>query len=165
MSDPVALPIAPNAMPVAALGAVVLVLLTWAHAILPRVEDAVPRPSAFEAYAHEATAAGLGRCALYHARFGGQRAQLIKVMNGSVRNYVVVEIGKRDPRMPSLRSNWLKSAYGEGEHTWLGEYASADTALAKAASLCPPSSRCWPGEADCGPKAQTLTPAQAFFGR
>ena len=74
-------------------------------------------------------------------------------------------VGKRDPAMRSLRSNWLSAMYGDGEHVWLGEYASADGALARAARLCPPASRCWPGDADCGPKTPTLTPTQAFFGR
>ena len=87
---------------------------------------------------------GFTRCALYHARFGGRRAQLIRVMKGRVSNYVVLEIGKRDPAMRSLRSNWLKANYGDAEHVWLGEYGSADAAMARAARHCPAAQRCWP---------------------
>ena len=137
-------------------------LLTCAHAYSQRGTE--PERSPREAAnSREATVAGSGRCALYHARFGGQRAQLIKVMRGSVANYVVLEVGKRDPSMRSQRSNWLRAAYGDGEHVWLGEFRSADAALARAARLCPPALRCWPGDADCGPEAQTMTPAQVFF--
>jgi hypothetical protein len=149
----------------AATAAAVLVLLTCAYAYSRRADEVEQLAPREVAYSREAMVAGEGRCALYHARFGGQRAQLIKVMRGSVSNYVVLEVGKRDPSMRSLRSNWLKATYGDVEHVWLGEYGSADTALARAARLCPPASRCWPGEADCGPEAQTLTPAQVFFGR
>jgi hypothetical protein len=155
-------PIAPKITSVAA---AVLVLLTCVHAYSRRGTEA-EQPSPREvAYSREAMVTGSGRCALYHARFGGQRAQLIKVMRGGVSNYVVLEVGKRDPSMRSLRSNWLKANYGAGEPVWLGEYGSADTALARAARLCPPASRCWPGEAGCGPEAQSQSPAQVFFGR
>jgi hypothetical protein len=149
---------------VAALFAAVLLVLTAVHACLQRGTEAERQSPGEAAYAREA-ATGSGRCALYRARFGGQRAQLIKVMRGSVSNYVVMEVGKRDPSMRSLRSTWLKAAYGDAEHVWLGEYGSADTALAQAARLCPPERRCWPGDADCGPQAQIMTPAQVFFGR
>jgi hypothetical protein len=149
----------------AAVVAAVLVLVTCVYVYIQRgtdTEQVSPREVAFS---REAVAAGSGRCALYHARFGGQRAQLIKVMRGSVSNYVVLEVGKRDPTMRPLRSNWLKATYGDAEHVWLGEYGSADAALARAARLCPPALRCWPGEADCGPETQLLTPAQVFFGQ
>ncbi len=85
-------------------------------------------------------------------------------MRGAVPNYVVVEIGKRDPSMRSLRAAWLKANYGDAEHVWLGEYGSAEAAMARAARLCPAERRCWPGEADCGPQAESPTAAQVFFG-
>jgi len=156
----------PDRVPtIAAIAVAGLLLLTAVHAVGRRGTEA-EQPSPREAAnSREAMAAGSGRCALYHARFGGRRAQLIKVMRGSVSNYVVLEVGKRDPSMRSLRSNWLKANYGDAEHVWLGEYGSADSAVARAARLCPPASRCWPGEAGCGPEAQSLTPAQVFFGR
>ena len=149
----------------AAVAATGLVLLTFAYATSLRGNQPEQLSPREVAYSREALVAGAGRCALYHARFGGQRAQLIKVMNGGVSNYVAMDVGKRDPAMRSLRSNWLKGTYGDTEHVWLGEYGSAEAALAKAARLCPPAWRCWPGEADCGAQAQTLTPAQVFFGR
>jgi hypothetical protein len=154
-----------RATSMAAVAAVGLVLLTCAYATIQRgtkAEQPSPREAA---YSREIVAVGSDQCALYHARFGGRRAQLIEVTRGSVRNYVVMEVGKRDPAMRSLRSNWLKANYGEAEHVWLGEYGSADAALARAARLCPAARRCWPGEADCGPQAPTPTPAQVFFGR
>ena len=84
-------------------------------------------------------------------------------MQGGVPNYVVVEVGKRDPLLRLQRGRWLQAAYGSGEQTWLGEFSSAEAAMARAARLCPPSLRCWPGEPDCGQQADALTPAQAFL--
>jgi hypothetical protein len=150
---------------IAAVAAACLVLLTCAYAANKHDGRAEPRPPRDITYARETAAAQSERCALYHARFGGRRAQLTRVMRGSVPNYVVMEVGKRDPAMTSLRSTWLKAAYGDVEHVWLGEYASADAALAKAASLCPPTRRCWPNETDCGPRGDSPTAAQVFFGR
>jgi hypothetical protein len=148
---------------VAAAAATGLLLATFAHAAI-RGGTGPPPPSPREvAYAREAEEAASERCALYHARFGGRRAQLIAVVQNSVRNYVVMEVGKRDPAMRSLRSNWLHANYGEAEHVWIGEYASADSALARAASLCPPALRCWPGESGCGPQSKSPSAAQLFF--
>ena len=67
--------------------------------------------------------------------------------------------------MRALRSNWLRANYGDSEHLWLGDYISADSALARARDLCPLARRCWPGEPDCGPAGQSLTPARLFFDR
>jgi hypothetical protein len=158
-------PIAANATATAAVLAAGLVLLTGAYAYSQRGSEAELLSPREVAHSREAMVTGSGRCALYHARFGGQRAQLIVVTKGSVRTYIVMEVGKRDPTMRSLRSKWLKANYGDAEHVWLGEYGSADAALARAVRLCPPASRCWPGDTDCGRQAQTLTPAQMFFGR
>jgi hypothetical protein len=103
---------------------------------------------------------------VHHARFGGgRRAQLVKVMRGSVPNYVVLDIGRRDPLLRLQRLDWLRATFGGGEQVWLGEFGSAETALARAARLCPPASRCWPGDADCGPPPGNLTPAQIFMQR
>ena len=162
-SDPIALSRAPQLNSIVALAAAILVVLTCVHGHSRRGNQ-VEQPSAREAaYSREVTAAEAGRCTLYHARFGGQRAQLIKVMSGSVPTFVVMEVGRRDPAMRSLRSAWLKGTYGDAEHVWLGEYSSAEAALASTARLCPPASRCWAGEPDCGAQTQFQTPAQIFF--
>ena len=108
---------------------------------------------------------GPGRCAISHARFGSKRAHLVKVMKGDVPNFVVIEVGKRDPMMAFYRRDWVRSAYGSGEQTWLGEYGSAKAALAKASHLCPPSLRCWPGETGCGPADTLLSPFQMFMSQ
>jgi hypothetical protein len=148
-----------------ALALLALVVLTAAHAIVAR--NRAPHPPSRHTAAHwrEAATAGSSRCTLYHARFGGRRAQLILITQGPVRNYVVVEVGKRDPASRILRSTWLRAAYGEAEHTWLGEYGSAEAAIRSAARLCPASERCWAEESGCGPKENAMTPAQIFFGR
>lgn len=151
---------------VAALTVAGLVLATFAHAVSRSDPQPEPRSLLQKAYDREVeTAAGSERCTLYHARFGGQRAQLVAVTKGSVRNYVVMEVGKRDPSMRALRSNWLRANYGDSEHLWLGDYISADSALARARDLCPLARRCWPGEPDCVPAGQSLTPARLFFDR
>jgi hypothetical protein len=103
------------------------------------------------------------RCAISHARFGSRRAQLVRVMRGDVPNFVVLEFGKRDPLLRLQRGRWLNAAYGTGEQTWLGEFGSAEAAMTRAARLCPPSLRCWPGEPDCGPQTPPLAPAQVFL--
>jgi hypothetical protein len=154
--------VAPRPTGTIALGALGLVALTAAHAIGQRdLEPERPSPAA---YSSQVAATGSGRCALYHARFGGRRAELIQVRKGSVRNYVVIEVGKRDPALRSLRSTWLRTAYGEAEHVWLGEWGSAAAAMLRAARLCPAAQRCWPPDTDCGPSADVATtPAQIFF--
>lgn len=114
----------------------------------------------------EAAAVERGPCAIDHARFGGQRAQLVKVMRGSVPTYVVLEVGRRDPSMRMRRAQWLRAAYGEDvEHIWIGEFSSADAALARAAKLCPAELRCMPGDPGCGRLTPLLTPVQIFLGQ
>ena len=148
-----------------ALALLALVVLTAAHAIVAR-DGAARSPSRHTAaQSRQAAVATSNRCTLYHARFGGSRAQLILITLGSVRNYVIIEVGKRDPGLRILRSTWLQAAYGEAEHVWLGEYGSAEAAINSAARLCPESERCWTGESGCGPKEELMTPAQIFFGR
>jgi hypothetical protein len=141
-------------------------LLTLVVAYSQRGKEDGPRsPRRDTTRSVEAAPAASDRCAISHARFGGRRAQLVKVMRGDVPNYVVVEVGRRSPLAPFQRADWLRAAYGSGEHTWLGEFSSAQAAMVRAARLCPPSLRCWPGDAECGPQAQPLTPAQAFLHR
>jgi hypothetical protein len=144
----------------ATIAASVLLLLTVALAIAWRsgehgvdAFDRLPR----QVEAPPAT----GRCGIFHARFGGSRAELVKVMMGGVSNYVVLDVGKRDPLMRRQRSIWLRATYGDGEQTWLGDFSSPEAALDRAASLCPPHLRCWPGDEDCRPSM--LTPSQAFL--
>jgi hypothetical protein len=140
-------------------------LLTLAAAYSQRGKEDGPRSPRRDTRSVEAARIESGRCAISHARFGGRRAQLIQVMQGKVPNYVVLEVGRRSPLAPFQRADWLRATYGNGEHTWLGEFGSAQAAMARAARLCPPSLRCWPGDADCGQRADALTPAQAFLHR
>jgi hypothetical protein len=103
------------------------------------------------------------RCAIFQARFGGARAELVRVMRGSVANYVVIEVGKRDPLLRRQRAIWLRGAYGDGEQTWIGTFSSPDAAMARAVDLCPAHLRCWPGDSECGSKQEMLTPTRAFL--
>jgi hypothetical protein len=151
----------PKALTVAAIAAGGLLLLTLAAAYSQRRKDDGLR-SPPEARWVEAAPVETGRCAISHAHFGSRRAQLVKVMRGDVPNFIVLEFGRRDPLLRLQRVRWLKTAYGAGEQTWLGEFGSAEAAMARAARLCPASTRCWPGEPDCGPQDRPLTPAQAF---
>lgn len=105
--------------------------------VQPREIDPVPEPDR--------------SCAIYHARFGGNRAKLVKLLRGQVLNYVVLEVPRRDPSMTSIQRNWLRAAYSEMEPVVLGEFTSVEAALAKAAALCGPALRCRYGEPDCGP--------------
>ncbi|HZT47450.1 MAG TPA: hypothetical protein VFA64_05715 [Hyphomicrobiaceae bacterium] len=104
-----------------------------------------------------------GPCALDYARFGGQRAQLIKIVRGSVANFIVLEVASRDPLQRSQRVRWLRAAYGEAEHVWLGEFVSPEAALERAVQLCPPAWRCGEGEEGCGRITPLVTPIRAFF--
>ena len=139
-----------------------LLLLTLVAAYTQRSKQDQP-PAPRETRSVQSAPVETGRCAISHARFGDRSAQLVKVMRGAVPNFVVVEIGKRDPLLRLQRGRWLHAAYGGGEQAWLGEFGSAQTAMARAAALCPPSLRCWPGEPGCGPQEPPLTPAQAFL--
>src|SRR5260370_1448030 len=73
-----------------------LVLLTLAAAYMQRRKDDGLR-SPPEARWVEAAPVETGRCAISHARFGSRRAQLVKVMQGEVPNFIVLEFGRRDP--------------------------------------------------------------------
>jgi len=153
--------IALKCLGLAALG---LLALTAAHAVGERTS--APEPSRREAgSAREAAATGPERCRLYHARFGGGRAELLGVGTGGVYTYLVIELGKRDPAMRIVRRTWLRAAYGEAARVWLGEFASAEAAMLRAARYCPAAQRCWPGESACAPEAEAATPAQIFLGR
>jgi hypothetical protein len=152
---------------VAALAAAGLVLLTGAFALGRRLaEVGEPQQKPARSAADQAAPAE-GRCAINHARFGGRRAQMYKVIKDGVANYVVMEVGsKRDPLMRFIRNDWLRTAYGENaERVWLGGFASSEEALARAAELCPPPLRCLPGDEDCAAEARHATPAQVFSGR
>lgn len=153
---------------VAALAAAGLLLLTGAYAFSQRIAkvEEPTRPAA-QSPADEAGAVAAGRCAINHARFGGQRAQMFKVIKDGVANFVVLEVGsKRDPLMRFIRNDWLRMAYGEGsQRIWLGGFATVDAALERAAELCPPSLRCFPGDAACVLEARHATPAQIFSGQ
>jgi hypothetical protein len=153
---------------IASLAAAGLVLLTGAYAFsqrLAKVEE--PPRLAVQSPADEAAAVATGRCAINHARFGGQRAQMFKVTKDGVANFVVLEVGsKRDPLMRFIRNDWLRMAYGEGsQRVWLGGFPTVDAALEKAAELCPPALRCLPGDAACATEARHATPAQIFSGQ
>ena len=101
------------------------------------------------------------RCSIYHARFGGNRAELIKEMRGDLPSYVVVEAGRRDPLLRRQRVTWLRGMFGDGEQTWLGEFSSPESAMTQASRLCPPALRCWPGDEGCG--LQSDPPGKAFM--
>ena len=139
-------------MRMAALVAAGLVLMTGALALRERAERAAirsdwrpPGDRAEEAVDSDR------RCSIYHARFGGTRARLVRIARGNVANYVVVEVSRGSRVLPSVQRAWLRAAFGEGEMVWLGEFAAPDTALSRAARLCPEAARCRPGEPDCGP--------------
>jgi hypothetical protein len=147
---------------IAALGAAALVAATLFAAYSQRGEEdaSFPRQSVRSA---EPAPESSGRCAIFQARFGGSRAELVRVMRGGVANYVVLEVGKRDPLIRRQRAAWLRGAYGDGEQTWIGAFSSPDAAMTRAIRLCPAHLRCWPGDADCESKERFLTPARAFL--
>jgi hypothetical protein len=101
------------------------------------------------------------RCAIYHARFGGTRAELVRLVVGDVANYVVLEVSRGTRLPPSVPSAWLRAAFGAAEPAWLGEFASPDSALQRAARLCPASTRCAVGEQNCGPATLRDEPGAA----
>jgi hypothetical protein len=154
-----------RALSLAAVTVAGFVLITGAHAMRHRTVAEEPvrsKPSPVDT-----TEAAAARCAINHARFGGQRAQMFKVTKDGVANYVVMEMGtKRDPLMRFVRNDWLRTAYGEAAaRLWLGDFPSSDAALERAAELCPPTLRCFPGDEGCEAEARHATPAQIFSGR
>lgn len=150
-------------MTAAAIAAAVLVLLTLAMSWSQRSRTRDPlQPPVRERWVESAPSPAQ-RCAIAQAHFGGPRAQLVRVRRGEVANYVVVEIGKRDPLARLQRGDWLMAAYGAAESEWLGEFGSAAAAMVRAARLCPRRARCWPGDPGCGAPTQALTPAQVFL--
>ena len=146
-----------KAMPMAALLAGGLLALTgWVE-----LTERARRPSADAsqlARARPDETVDPGRlCSIYHARFGGARARLVRILRGDVANYVVIDVSRGSRVLPSVQRAWLRSAFGEGETVWLGEFASAETALNRAARLCPEETRCERGAPDCGPDERPFT--------
>jgi hypothetical protein len=150
-----------------ALVAAGLVLLTGAFAASHRTKELDEEPPRARQPFTDESAAATGRCAINHARFGGPHAQMFKVTKDGVANYVVMEVTtKRDPLMRFVRNDWLRMAYGEeAPRIWLGSFGSSEAALTRAAELCPPSLRCFPGDEGCAVEARQATPAEIFSGR
>ena len=96
-------------------------------------------------------------CAIYHARFGGTRARLVRMMRDDIANFVVIELSRGERVAASVQRAWLRASYGEGEPVWLGEFASPESALAKAVRLCPQAARCERGTPGCGPEERPFT--------
>ena len=139
----------------AALSAAGCLALTGGHALsrMSSREVGAAADTARGVAEGDARAGGLAeKCAIYHARFGGTRARLIMVMHDDVANYVVMEVSKGSRVPPSVPIAWLRGAFGGAEASWLGEFASPESALARAALLCPESIRCRIGEENCGPR-------------
>jgi hypothetical protein len=146
-----------NVLTAAALAAVGALAFTLSHALVEswgrkggRAKLPVPPRSEGELAAREGAAR---QCAIYHARFGGQRARLLKIMRADVANYVVIDVAQGRSRVPNTQIAWLRGAFGGADAAWLGEFTSAERALARAADLCPLTMRCRIGEESCGPGA------------
>jgi hypothetical protein len=152
---------------IVALAAAALLVLTGAHALSQRAAKRMePTIRVARSSTADTEPAAPGRCAIQYARFGGERAQLVRVIKDGITNYVVMEVGrKRDPLMRFVRNDWLRVAYGDAQRVWLGGFGSGDAAMKAAAKLCPPSLRCWPGDTNCGREPGLLTPIQIFSGQ
>jgi hypothetical protein len=84
-----------------------------------------PKPEAAEA-----------SCTIRRAIFGGERAALIKVPKRSVQHYIVLDLPAGNPMMPFYQADWLAANYGKVTPTFMGEFATVDAAVRKAANLC-----------------------------
>jgi len=148
-----------NSLTGAALAAAAVLALTLNHALQEswaRKGGTVmlPVPSRWDGELDVSDGA-VRQCAIYHAHFGGSRARLLKIMRADVANYIVMDVAQGRAFVPRAQIGWLRSAFGGADAAWLGEFASADRALARAADLCPLTMRCRIGEENCGPGAHS----------
>ena len=88
-------------------------------------EQPKPKPSSVEA-----------PCAIKRAVFGGERAALLKVPKRSVQHYVVLDLPTDNPMMPFYQADWLAANYGKVTPQFMGEFATVDAAVQKAANYC-----------------------------
>jgi hypothetical protein len=88
-------------------------------------EQPKPKPSSAEA-----------PCAIKRAVFGGERAALLKVPKRSVQHYVVLDLPTDNPMMPFYQADWLAANYGKVTPQFMGEFATVDAAVQKAANYC-----------------------------
>jgi hypothetical protein len=80
--------------------------------------------------------AGDASCTIKRAIFGGERAALIKVPKRSVQHYIVLDLPADNPMMPFYQADWLAANYGKVTPQFMGEFATVDAAVRKAANLC-----------------------------
>lgn len=152
---------------VSAIAAAALLVLTGAHLLSVRAaagpSDAVPkRPGRAAVPSPSDTPVSEGRCAIRQAHFGGSRARLVRTRKDGVVHYAVIEFLPRgNPMTANYQGDWLRATYGAAETTTLGYFGSARAALVRAAKLCPPPFRCWPGRAGCG-EERALSPVEQF---
>jgi hypothetical protein len=88
-------------------------------------EQPKPKPSSAEA-----------PCAIKRAVFGGERAALLKVPKRSVQHYVVLDLPTDNPMMPFYQADWIAANYGKVTPQFMGEFATVDAAVQKAAVHC-----------------------------
>jgi hypothetical protein len=152
-----------------ALAAAALLVLTGAHALRLRAAagppDPVPKRQRSTAVQPPADiAVSEGRCRIRQAHFGGSRARLVRADKDGVVDFAVIDFLPRgNPMTANYQGDWLMATYGAAETTTLGYFGSARAALVRAAQLCPPPFRCWPGRAGCG-EERALSPAELFTG-
>ena len=84
-----------------------------------------PKPSSAEA-----------PCAIKRAVFGGERAALIKVPKRGVQHYIVLDLPTDNPMVPFYQADWLHANYGKVTPQFVGEFATVDAAVEKAAIHC-----------------------------
>jgi hypothetical protein len=75
-------------------------------------------------------------CTIKRAPFGGTQTSLLKVMKGKVAHYVILDHPTDNPMAPFLQRDWLEATYGPVQPVVMGEFATEDAAVMRAASLC-----------------------------
>jgi hypothetical protein len=137
-------------VPLVAAASAALLLVTTTHALMtlkerPRLERPEPAQPA-----EPLESVSSVRCSIFHARFGGPRARLVKVVGDRTNHFVVLDMQRSNPAIARTQRNWLESRYGDAEVYEVGQFPTPEAALEKASELCPPHLRCWPGDAGCG---------------
>jgi hypothetical protein len=75
-------------------------------------------------------------CTIRRAPFGGTQASLVKAMKGKVAHYIVLDHPQDNPMAPFHQHDWLQANYGAVQPVVMGQFATVEAAVMRAASLC-----------------------------
>lgn len=125
----------PKAIRLLAIAATILVVVSGVNRLMRPQVISEPAPK------KKSIASNTGKdtdqpCTIKRAPFGGTQTSLVKVMKGKVAHYIILDHPADNPFAPFLQRDWLEATYGEVQPVRMGEFATPEAAVLRAANLC-----------------------------